>query len=304
MEKKEIIDIENINKEFEKIRSRLRLLSDRFLAIAMDYKHYIDGSFKESKIYELRDSVQYRFFSAKFHVEMLLNHHLIIQNRLEESLKHDPHKITGDYFPFNPFFDIYQKEISSIFDSFIYHTVSVFDYISTLINYISGVNKEDTLMWTQLAKSIRDIKNNFSKKTFSETIDKIDKDFVGKLYDHRALIIHRKADISGYNVTLFLGTEEKIKARFLAGKNLIKSFSELKILSKEKNLTVNFVTFWILNKTIDKVTDILFALKKEIESNSRNVEPFMYYLDPKTKKSMPVSVNYWHENLYLNDKNK
>lgn len=304
MEKKEILDIENFNEEFEKLTSRMRLLSDRFLAVAMDYKHYIDSSFSDSKIYELRDSVQFRLFSAKFHIELLLRHHLIIQDRLEDSLKNDPHKVTGSYFPVNPYFDIYQKEISSIFDSFIYHTVSVFDYISTLVNYVSGTNKENTLMWTQLAKSVRDKKNDFSTKSFSDTFDQIDREFVGKLYDHRAFVIHRKADLGNYNVTLYLGPQEKITARFLAGNNLIKSFSDLRQLKKDKNITVKFVAFWILNKTIDKVTDLLFSLKKEMELNSKNVVPFMFVLDPKTKRPMSPSIGFWHEDLYQNRNNE
>ena len=302
MAKQGIIDIENINQEFEKLKLRLHLLSDRFLAVAMDYKHYIDGSFKEDKIYQLRDNVQYRLFSARVHLELLLRQHKFIESRMESKYKEDPSMITGNYFPINPYFDHYQKEISSIFDSVVYHLSSVFDYISTLTNYISGPNKEDTLMWTQLAKSVRDNHNNFSKRKFALAIDDIDREFVNKLYDHRAFIIHKSADPSGYNVTLFVGSEERIEANFLAGKNLVKNFKELKTLSKEKHPTVKYVAFWILNMTIDKVTEILFSLKLEMESNPKVNIPSMFYLHPETKKPMPVSTAYWHEDLYLKDK--
>jgi hypothetical protein len=301
MKDQEIIDIDDLNHEFDKITSRLRLLSDRFLAVAMDYKHYVDSSFKEDRIYVLRDNVQYRLTSAKVHLELLLRQHMWIQERMEKGFKKDPSTVTGNYFPINPYIDIYQKEVSSILDSIVYHISSVFDYISTLTNYISGVNKEDTLMWTQLAKSVRDEKNNFSKRKFASTIDSIDRDFVSKLYDHRAFIIHKKADPGGYSVTLFLGQTDTINANFLAGKNLVKNFKELKLLSKEKHPTVKYVAFWMLNVAIDKVTDILFALKAEMEFDPKVKTPFMFYLHPVTKKTLPVSTGYWHEELYLKE---
>ncbi|MBP7260531.1 MAG: hypothetical protein KBB37_04525 [Bacteroidia bacterium] len=301
MKNQDIIDIVDINQEFDKIKSRLHLLSDRFLAVAMDYKHYVDSSFKEDRIYALRDNVQYRLFSAKIHLELLLRQHIWIQERLEKGFNNNPKVVTDDYIPINPYFDIYQKEISSILDSFVYHISSVFDYLSTLTNYIGGSNRYDTLMWTQLAKSVRDGKNAYSKRLFASTIDNIDRDFVSKLYDHRAFIIHRNADPSGYSVTLFLGQTERIKVNFLAGKNLVKNFKELKSLSKEKHPTVKYVAFWMLNKSIDKVTDILFALKKEMEFDPKVKTPFMYYLHPETKKALPVSSIYWHEDLYLKE---
>ena len=184
MKEKEILDIENVNEEFKKLSSRLHLLYDRFLAIAMDYKYYIDSSFEEKKIYELRDNVQYRFFSAKFHVELLLNHQIAIIKQLEDVAKKDTSALIENFQ--NPSFDFtLQRQISSLFDSFIYHMVSVFDYISTLINYICGDKKENTLMWTQLAKSVRDKNNSLGKKLFAEKIVQIDSDFVNKLYDHR-----------------------------------------------------------------------------------------------------------------------
>jgi hypothetical protein len=302
MKKQDIVDIDDINQEFEKINSRLKLLSDRFLAVAMDYKHYINSSFKEDKIYELRDSVQYRFFSVRVHIELLMRQHLWINERLSRQLKKDPSTVTGNYFPINPYFDLYQKEVSSILDSVIYHISSIFDYISTLTNFISGVNKDDTMMWTQLAKSVRDKNNKFSQREFASTIDLTDREFVDKLYNHRALIIHRKADPSGYSVTISLGKSDKIKATFLTGKNLIKNFNELKKLSKEKHPTVKYTAFWLLNMTIDKITDILFALKREMETNPKTSKPSLFYLHPETKKALPISIKYWHEDLFKKDK--
>jgi len=287
LENKKTIDINDLNKEFKDLESKLSILSNRFLAIAMDYKEYIKNDFSDHKIYELRDSVEYRFFSTRTHIEILLRQHLIIDEHMKSHL--------NGKVPIQMYFDYYQKQISSIFDSIVYHTTSIFDYISTLVNYISSKNNQKTLMWTQLSKSVRDEKNEFYKKSFAKTIDNIDRQFVSKLYDHRSFLIHRKSDISSFNVTVSFGKKENVDAKFMAGKNLIKSFNELKILDKENNLTVKYVTFWLVNETIEKITEILFALKREMENNTNPPEQFMFYLDPKTNERSSVSKIYWNE---------
>jgi hypothetical protein len=263
--------------------------------VAMDYKEYIKNDISDNKIYELRDSVLYRFSSTHTHIEILLRQHLIIDQNLKQ-------KVNGD-IPVQSYFDKYQKEISSIFDSLVYHTTSIFDYISTLVNYISGTNPQKTLMWTQLSKSVRDVNNKFYEKSFAKTIDNIDRQFVSKLYDHRSFLIHRKADLSNFNVTISYGKEKNIDAVFLAGKNLIRSFSELKSLNTTYNLTIKYVSFWVVNKTIENITDILFALKTEMEKSPNPPEQFMFHLDPKTNIKSPVSKMYWDNNKPI-DKNK
>lgn len=288
MEKKNVLDIIDLNKEFKDLDSNLSILSNRFLAVAMDYKEYIKNDFSDHKIYELRDSVQYRFFSTRTHIELLLRQHLIIDEQMKNQL--------NEKVPIQMYFDYYQKQISSIFDSIVYHTTSIFDYISTLVNYISTKDNQKTLMWTQLSKSVRDEKNEYNKKSFAKTIDNIDRQFVSKLYDHRSFLIHKKSDLSSFNVTISYGEKENVDAKFMAGKNLIKSFSELKILDRENNLTVKYVTFWLVNETIEKITEILFALKKEMENNSNPPEQFMFYLDPKTNERSSVSKIYWNDN--------
>ncbi|TNE69100.1 hypothetical protein EP331_14675, partial [bacterium] len=223
-EKKNIIDIKDDKSEFAKIDSEFSLLNCRFMALAMDYKHYIDSSIRDNKIYTLRDNINYRLYSAKFHLEILFNHIRNIEKNIEEqTIIKIPNQA-----PIIGYVPIYTQQITSLFDSYVYHTVSVFDYIGTLANYISGQKRNNTLMWTQLAKSVRDKKNNFSQTRFSSTIDKVDREFVGKLYDHRALLIHRKADLGGFNLTHSIGYEQTVTTTFFAGKSVIRCFNQLK----------------------------------------------------------------------------
>lgn len=294
MDRKKILDIENVTQEFGIIQNDLSLLNDRFLALAMDYKHHIDSSFKENKIYQLRDNILYRLFSAKFHIELLFGHISNVEKQIEQGTKFQ----SSNSAPIILHTDLFRQQITSLFDSFIYHTVSIFDYLGTITNYISNDKKENTLMWTQLAKSVRDKANPLSNKRFSKTIDQIDREFVCKLYDYRAELIHRKADIGGYNVVHSFGNHEKVVSMFFAGKSLVQYFPSLKRLSRENDITVRYVAFWVLREAICKITDILFALKDEMEYKSSGKEPFMFYLHPETGEKLPVSISYWHENIY------
>jgi len=294
VEKKNIIDITDAKSEFTKIDSEFSLLNHRLMALAMDYKHYINSSIRDNKIYTLRDNINYRLYSAKFHVELLFNH---IRN-IEKNVENNTLIRTNNQAPIIGYIPIYTQQITSLFDSFIYHSVSVFDYIGTLANYISGKNKENTLMWTQLAKSVRDDKNILSRTKFSNVIDEIDREFVGKLYDHRALLIHRRADLGGSHHTHALGYRETVTTIFFAGKNVIKCFKQLKEISENGNITLKYVTVWILNEVIKNITDILFSMKEELESKYTGKEPVMFYLHPDTKEKLSISVNYWNEKLY------
>lgn len=292
--KKNIVDIKDDKSEFTKIDSEFSLLNHRFIALAMDYKHYIDNNIRDNKIYTLRDNINYRLYSAKFHIEILFSHIRNIEKNIkDQKIIRNPNQASIiDYIP------IYTQQITSLFDSFIYHTVSVFDYIGTLANYISGQKKDDTLMWTQLAKSVRDKNNTFSLTKFSSIIDKVDREFVGKLYDHRALLIHRKADLGGFNLTHSLGYEERVTTTFFAGKSVIKCFKQLRDDRKNGDLTLRYVAVWIINEVIKNVTDILFSMKEEVESKDTGKEPMMFYLHPETKEKLPISVNYWNEKIY------
>jgi len=292
--KKSIIDINDYNFEFTKIDSEFFLLNHRFMALAMDYKHYIDSSLRDNKIYTLRDNINYRLYSTKFHIEILFSHIRNIEKNIEnQTIFSNPNQA-----PIIGFIPIYTQQITSLFDSFIYHTVSVFDYIGTLANYISGKNKDDTLMWTQLAKSVRDKNNTFSLTKFSSIIDEVDRKFVGKLYDYRALLIHRKADLGGFNLTHSIGFEERVTTTFFAGESVIKCFKQLKQDSENGDITLRYVAVWIINEVIKNMTDILFSIKEEVESKDTGKEPVMFYLHPDTKEKLPLSVNYWNEKLY------
>lgn len=69
-----IKDIDNPKEEFEKLTKKFKTLHDRFLAIAMDYTHYIDSTMSENEIFKLSDNILSRLYSARFHFQLLIEY--------------------------------------------------------------------------------------------------------------------------------------------------------------------------------------------------------------------------------------
>lgn len=302
--KKEIKDVDDVNQAFDQLSQKLERLNARFLALGMDYQHYIDNSLIQKEIYDLRDNVTYRFFSAQFHVEVLLRHHIQVERRLSGIFQKDPSKITNRVYPSNPIFDCAEREISSLFDSIVYHLVSIFDYLGTLTNYICGQQKIQYIKWTQLTNSARDSNNSLSKKTIADLILQLDRELVDKLYEHRSYLIHKKADIARSRISLHISQKgEKFTADFFSTDKLNKSFAFLRDLQKTHDISMKFVSIWIVEEVISATTEILFALKQEMEAN-RKVAHGAFVIAGKKGEILPVSTGFWSEKEYLESKKK
>ncbi len=295
-------DLPNINEAFEALHKEMNYLDKRFMAIAMDYNFYIGNSSNQDYIYELRDNISYRLFCANLHLELLIRQHNIIESRFERIYKEDPHKINTDIYPSNPIFDDAEKEISAIFDSLIYHLVSIFDYLGTLTNFICGEKKQETMSWTRLANSVRKEDNHFYKTSIAGLVSQIDNDFVKKLYDHRSHLIHRKAEINRSHIKYTL-VEGRFNVSYVSTNSLNKQFSIFRKESKEFALTIKYVAFWLSKKSILEISNILFALSKELELNRSPNHFGRGMLDETTKRLIPASENYWYKSEFENLKN-
>jgi hypothetical protein len=297
MIKKPVLDIGDLNEEFNLIKNELKYLNDRFMAISMDYQFYLCRDLGQHEIYKLRDNVNYRLFSAQLHIELLLRQHYIINQRFSDIYKKNPDKLLAEVYPSNPIHDYAEEEISSIFDSLVYHTVSVYDYLSTLTNFIFGQKNQETMTWTSLAISTRDKGNVLGQKSFSELIGKIDNDFVKKMYDHRSHLIHRAGQINKSNIRKSL-VSDAFDISYFCTPEMTKQYSELRKIAKEKNITIKYGAFWLLTKTLYVISEILFALRHELSINPNPTMPRMAMIDEKNGTMKPFSETYWHESEF------
>ncbi|MEO8514909.1 MAG: hypothetical protein ABI543_15225 [Ignavibacteria bacterium] len=303
-----VIDIKDVSGEFEKLQKRFSVLTNRFMAVALDYKHYIDNTFNNERIIELRDNVIYRLFSSRFHIQLLLQQQIEIKDKCLKMLNDGKFDLIKGIGPVHPLHDHFKKEISSIFDSLLYHIVSAFDFTSSLINYFytSKDDKQNNLKWTSLVKKSRSEENILYPDRIKKAIIEHDNQFVNKLYGYRSQIIHEKGDLNEfvYNVLFDFTSNAKssLKIGFVATPKFIKNFSELKKLTKKDVLSTTYVSFWLLNTAIDHITDLLFEIKYDLETIEKPPGGMFVMQDPTTNKISSISLAYWQEEEYHKEK--
>jgi len=295
-----IIDVDDLNKCFERISVKMDILHEAFRAMTMDYSHHIENTFgKNHQIIRLRENIDFRLISSRFHLELLFRQHIIIEREIKEYMKKKPEFIFKEIFPSHPLFDMYEKQITSIFDSIVFHLSSIFDYLSAIINYIINNKDESVTKWSQINNSCRQ-KKEFQKKEISKCVIEKHNGFVNKLYEHRTRLIHEKSDIHPSRLKIELKSG-KIDLRFFARHELTKKFSYLRKKSKENRLPISFVSEWLIETTMDSIIEMLRALSKDMKNVSRfpeNVgmtEWVMVYKNPETGIAEPVSDRMWRE---------
>ena len=125
---KQIKDTQEINAELVSLNQQFQSFYNKMLAIAMDYKSYMDPKASDDFIYEIMNGIIYRLHCAKFHFELLLGIIIDTDDRLTEIHRKSISKqdILGPEF----LFDESVKQVSYLSDSIFFHLVSGFDYIS------------------------------------------------------------------------------------------------------------------------------------------------------------------------------
>lgn len=281
-----MLDIENPNESLKEIKEKFLRLHNRFLAIAMDYKYYINSNISDQEIYKLRNNVIFRLQSARFHFELLLNHHHYIDHNIKEIHKsQDP--ILGGGIELQVYQIRATEEIYSLFDSLVYHLCSNFDYLFRLINFIHGKTDLVQPKWN-LFKSDKNVKNNiYCSKELIEALDIHDEKFVYPLIKHRSFLIHNEYAIRGHQIFL-----NDLKTRFLVTETLKNHFPELTAEFEEKEMSISFAAKWLIDKTFETITEVLFEIRDDIVRNRKEVLPLFFSISSDNTMES-TSVYYW-----------
>ncbi|MBO9684050.1 MAG: hypothetical protein J7502_15525 [Flavisolibacter sp.] len=296
--KKILLDIEDRQKAFYTISNRVEILNEGFRALYADYLHHIDIKSGKDEILKLKENIDFRLFSSKFHLELLLRQHFAIESRIQGIYQKDPGKVLNEVYPSHPLFDHCEQEITAIFDSIIFHLASVYDYLSAIINFICNKKDKSITKWSQIAKACRDKGNIYNRKNIATVIGSENDNFVDKLYRYRSRVIHEKSDINPISFTLQIASG-KTDVKFIATEAIVKSFKFLKEKSKTHNITVSYASEWLIHETIDSIIKVLFGLKEEMEAMSTfpdhigGSDLIILYNDPETGFAVPVSKPMW-----------
>lgn len=287
----EIKDVKNPVEEFIKLSKRFNLLNDRFLAVAMDYKYYIDSTITDHEIYKLRDNVIYKLQSAKFHFQLLLEYHDRIEYHLDEIYKTNPKAIIQNEKEFVILQHQSIREIYSIFDSMIYHLCSIFDYLFRLINFAHNIEIAENPKWN-LFQTRRNLKDYmFCSEKMVEKLQIFDQNFVYPLIKHRSYLIHTENDLGEFTLTINL-KDKNFDAKFMSTELFKNHFPEIVKENKNTEMTIKYSALWLIDKTIINATEILFELSEDMKRNKK-IEFGLFVRIGENNTMESPSTPYW-----------
>lgn len=135
----------------------------------------LDHFTKES--YHLRDSILYRLSSLGWHIYTLCNNHV----KYEKQFKSDPgnHNINNA-----------KHALCFIFDDLIFNLISLHDYFANLVAFTLIGEDKKHIKWNRLVNTAWGKQNSFSKLDIAKDITDHEKNWVSKIQDFRAEIIH------------------------------------------------------------------------------------------------------------------
>lgn len=309
---KEYLDIDDRNRDYKFIYSETFRAELGVRTIGLIYHDHPSDKKSYDNVFRLKENIEYRLFSATHQYKVFLKELQSAEDYLQDLYTKTPRYIHPGTFPFgNPYFEKVEVELSSIFDSIIFHLSSVFDYLSHAICYMYFVNKEKTLYWPQLSKKVRgDFRNKYA---MSSTLDLIDRRFVGHLYDYRSRLFHHKRDKHKFAGTVKFN-DFSFRLTMSCSDVSLKHFALINEENKDNKLiTLTFLSSWLLKKTFQEIENLLDAVKIDIEKDSKfyqnlakpkdNRGLMFVTMNPETKQVEPMSMGFWKEYKEKKQKN-
>lgn len=300
---KKIINIDDRQADFQDINQKSWRMEHGVRSVCIMYDDHSSDKNSKENIFILKDNVHYRIFSLVHQYLIFLRELNYAEKYLQDLHQKDPRLFNA--FPFgNPHFEKVDLELSSVFDSIIFQISSVFDYISHLICYICKTDKAKTLYWTKLASSAYGSNNEFSTLEIRKIITELDNKFVGRLYDYRSRLLHNKKDQHIFNGSVKLN-DFNFDLKILASETALKHFKAIREEYPEENITLTFLSSWLIKRSFIEIEKILDALREEILKTSNfhhNLRTpkqengfILLSVDPKTNFAKPVSDGLWEQ---------
>jgi len=252
MDKKKLIDIDDFVKSLNSLTNDIQAFHALFNTMNIEYINKISGTLDittNSNYYIVRDSIFFRYDSILFHLRLLES----IQKNQYEILNIEKNKQQTFH---NYVFNFLDQQLQ-LFDSIVFHSISLFDYLANLIGLI--IMGKLNMKWNGIINSVRDLNNSFSTFKISKVIKFQNDILIDKLYNYRSDLIHNSKDTGGYRSSHDFFKDE-MKFTVLAPKKICNKFNELKIMTKENSLSINYVVFWLIEKILKSTFEIIESL--------------------------------------------
>lgn len=230
--------------------------------VDIDFANKITGELENGRINQFIKAISYRMESVLFHYKLLYN----INPEIVEQIDGYKNPFTRDEIPIRQ---------NCLFDSLVFHTASLFDYFSCFIWYIienkANANK---CLWTKLSNLARNneiIKNS----TIGKLIDDFDREWVRKMFDYRAELIHYRDDWANE----ILDNEKQLIV-VLSPKRILEYFKfHKKVELQNQILTINQTSLWLIETSFDICSKIIEGIKEHIELNRKRNNDVISFRD-------------------------
>lgn len=267
-----ILDVTDIDGRLESLYQSARRVQDGLVLLGLEYTNKITGNWfdpKNDNYFQLRDTIFFRLNSVIFHLRLL---HAIQNNHIDK-INSSPYNSIERY----RVLDAGLQEQVQLFDSIVFHSISVFDYFGNLIDYVCNNKGQMKLKWNGLHRSVLAANNPLSQSPVSDVVKELHSNLVDKLYEHRSDLIHYTIDSGGAETTLNPMSAESSFTVF-APRRITRRFHELKDLSESNRLSLNYVAFWVAEKTIDGASKLIPPLHEHLDLNRKTAHGSEVYL--------------------------
>ena len=253
------LEVEDVEAKLQDIQGKMSTVNQELMSLGIDHLNKITGRLSDNDVLKFRDSITYRLRSLRYHFLILLK----TQEAHTEQLKKIGNSHEGPGFMFNAAEDQF-----SIFDSVIFHTCSLFDYYGYLCSYLCDSSNLQKRGWNKIVKAFQDPNNILSNCSVAEIILSNHREWIDKLYNRRSDLIHYKMDAGSVTSSWNVTSGERTLTVY-APLGIVKAISELRIKSQKYHITLKYVSFWLILRTLDRALDITLALRQVIEQNRR-----------------------------------
>ena len=213
--------------------------------VDINYANKITGELENEITNQFLKAISYRMESILFHYNLLYN---INPKEYDSSFPQDEISIRQN----------------CLFDSIIFHTASLFDYFSSFIWYIIGDNTSEKKLWNSLAKTVRG-NNEIKKSKIGFLIDSFDREWICRLFDYRAELIHYKDDWASETYTI-----DKRKLVIHSPEKILKFFRIHKKNEIQNTIvTIEQISLWVIENSIIICIELADALNIYINDNRK-----------------------------------
>ena len=245
-------DIEKRIDEIDKLYSKIKGYNTQ---IGIHYMSKISGRIADDEMVKIRNSVGFRAGAIRTHLITLVRMHNRHNNIIKES-EEDP----------AIYFDVLARRQFAIFDSIIFHSCSLLDYVGYLMRFICTSGDQQKKGWMDVIGSFRDTDTNLSDCIAAPIALHYNSQWIEKLFEYRANLIHYRAEVGGSHITADFEKMDYVLKTYTPSR-LVRMIHPLSEKSNGEKVPLLYTSFWLSENAFSVVIDILKNIRQVVEYN-------------------------------------